>query len=220
MADEGFEFPVDRTQVMLFARSLLDIRPEFSDPKDPATKAVGGIVVPPTFVQCSAHWQPNYGLDLTRRARAHTRAPRDGERRWWRHRARPSRRTALRYHQPSRGDTLTATFEDRKRWEKEGRRGATPVHESITEYRTGRRPLLTAPASGPDERDVDRREFRHGTQSRGYTQPTVTKNATEPHRETRAPRRLQPAAPRWGRPRGRLPSGLRHGMLRGTHGQM
>ena len=66
MADEGFEFPVDRTQVMLFARSLLDIRPEFSDPNDPATKAVGGIVTPPTFVQCSAHWQPNYPLDITR----------------------------------------------------------------------------------------------------------------------------------------------------------
>jgi acyl-CoA thioesterase FadM len=29
MADEGFEFPVDRTQVMLFARSLLDIRLSF-----------------------------------------------------------------------------------------------------------------------------------------------------------------------------------------------
>ena len=39
MADEGYAFPVDRTQVMLFARSLLDIRPEFSDPEDPATKA-------------------------------------------------------------------------------------------------------------------------------------------------------------------------------------
>ncbi|MEO6043414.1 MAG: MaoC family dehydratase N-terminal domain-containing protein, partial [Tepidiformaceae bacterium] len=63
---EGFEFPVDRTQVMLFARSLLDIRPEYSDPNDPATKAVGGMVVPPTFVQCSAHWQPDYALDLTR----------------------------------------------------------------------------------------------------------------------------------------------------------
>src|SRR5688500_1366631 len=74
MAD-GFEFPVDRTQVMLFARSLLDISPEYSDPDAPETKARGGIVAPPTFVQCSAHWQPNYPLDLTRPRPTDAEAP-------------------------------------------------------------------------------------------------------------------------------------------------
>src|SRR6185437_6464910 len=65
MAD-GFEFPVDRTQVMLFARSVLDINPAFVDPDSPEAKANGGLVTPPTFVQSSAHYQPDYALDLTR----------------------------------------------------------------------------------------------------------------------------------------------------------
>jgi hypothetical protein len=132
---EGFEFPVDRTQVMLFARSLLDIRPEYSDPGDPATKAAGGIVVPPTFVQCSAHWDPNYYLDLTR--------PRKGG---------PAERPAGRaegglgrglhaeqhyeYHHPIHaGDTLTVTTRPGERWEKQGKRGGRLLFsESITEY--------------------------------------------------------------------------------------
>ncbi len=136
---EGFEFPVDRTQVMLFARSVLDIRPEYSDPNDAATKAVGGIVVPPTFVQSSAHWDPNNPLDLTR--------PRKG--------AAPVHRGErpgggggglgrglhaeqhYEYHQPIHaGDTLTVTNRAGERWEKEGRRGGKLLFsESITEYR-------------------------------------------------------------------------------------
>lgn len=138
MAD-SYEFPVDRTQVMLFARSLLDIRPEYSDPDDPATKAVGGIVVPPTFVQCSAHWDPDYFLDLTR--------PRKG--------APPVHRSEqaggggggmarglhaeqhYEYHHPIHvGDVLTVTQRPGNRWEKEGRRGGKLLFsESVTEYR-------------------------------------------------------------------------------------
>ena len=126
MADEGFEFPVDRTQVMLFARSLLDIRPEYSDPNDPATKAVGGIVVPPTFVQCSAHWQPNYGLDLTRPRKdpppAHRGdAPGGGGGGLGRG---LHAEQHYEYHHPiHEGDTLKVTTRPGKRWEKEGRRG-------------------------------------------------------------------------------------------------
>ena len=139
MADDGFEFPVDRTQVMLFARSLLDIRPEFSDPGDPATEVLGGIVVPPTFVQCSAHWQPNYGLDLTRPVKGggSMGSQRQGgggggglgrglhaEQRY-------------EYHHPIHvGDTLTVTSSQGKQWEKEGRRGGKlKFSESVTEYR-------------------------------------------------------------------------------------
>ncbi len=136
---EGYEFPVDRTQVMLFARSLRDINPVFWDPKDAGTKALGGIVVPPTFVQCSAHWDPNYVLDLTR--------PRPG--------AAPAHRgdapgggggglgrglhaeQHYEYHHPIHaGDTLTVTSHPGERWEKEGRRGGKLLFsEGITEYR-------------------------------------------------------------------------------------
>jgi hypothetical protein len=135
MAD-GFEFPVDRSAVMLFARSLGDIRPEYSDPNDPATKALGGIVTPPTFVQSSAHWQPDYPLDLTRPRTSP--AP-----------ERPSEGTGgglgrglhaeqhYEYHHPIHaGDTLTVTTRPGERWEKQGRRGGTlKFSESITEYR-------------------------------------------------------------------------------------
>lgn len=135
MAD-GYEFPVDRTQVMLFARSVRDINPVFSDPDDPATKAAGGIIVPPTFVQSSAHWEPNYGLDITRPRPAN--APQ-----------RPAgggggglgrglhAEQHYEYHHPIHvGDTLTVTSKPGERWEKEGRRGGKLMFsESVTEYR-------------------------------------------------------------------------------------
>ena len=135
MAD-GYEFPVDRTQVMLFARSVRDINPVFSDPDDPATKAAGGIIVPPTFVQSSAHWEPNYGLDITRPRP--TNAPQ-----------RPAgggggglgrglhAEQHYEYHHPIHvGDTLTVTSKPGERWEKEGRRGGKLMFsESVTEYR-------------------------------------------------------------------------------------
>lgn len=139
MADEGFEFPVDRTAVMLFARSLLDIRPEYSEPNDPATKSVGGIVVPPTFVQSSAHWQPNYPLDLTRPRQGPPPAHRgDGEGGGGGGLGRGLHAEQhYEYHHPiHEGDTLKVTTRPGKRWEKEGRRGGKLMFsESITEYR-------------------------------------------------------------------------------------
>ena len=135
MAD-SYEFPVDRSAVMLFARALLDVRPEFSDPDHPATKALGGIVTPPTFVQASAHWQPDYPLDLTR--------PRTGP-------PPPHRGDAgggglgrglhaeqhFEYHHPIHaGDTLTVASRPGEHWEKQGKRGGKLLFsESITEYR-------------------------------------------------------------------------------------
>jgi N-terminal half of MaoC dehydratase len=133
---DSYEFPVDRSAVMLFARALGDIRPEYSDPNDPATTALGGIVAPPTFVQSSAHWQPDYPLDLTR--------PRAGS---------PSRPRGeggggglgrglhaeqhYEYHHPIHaGDTLSASTRPGERWEKQGRRGGKLLFsETITEYR-------------------------------------------------------------------------------------
>ena len=158
---DGFEFPVDRTQVMLFARSLGDIRPEYSDPNDPATTAAGGIVVPPTFVQCSAHWQPDYPLDITR--------PRKGTAPAHRGDAPGGGGGGLgrglhaeqhyEYHHPIHaGDTLWVTTRAGNRWEKQGRRGGKLIFsESITEYRTGDGVLcVTATSVGVQtERAVD-----------------------------------------------------------------
>ena len=133
---EGFEFPVDRTQVMLFARSLLDIRPEYSDPGDPATKAIGGMVVPPTFVQCSAHWQPDYALDLTRPRKGPAPAHRGDAGGGGLGRGLHAEQH-YEYHEPiHEGDTLTVTSRPGNRWEKQGRKGGKLMFsESITEYR-------------------------------------------------------------------------------------
>ncbi len=130
---EPYEFPVDRSAVMLFARALGDIRPEFSDPDNPATRAVGGIVVPPTFVQSSAHWEPNYALDLTRPGRAERPASGGGGGGLGRG---LHAEQHYEYHHPIHaGDTLTVTSRPGERWEKQGRRGGKLLFsESITEY--------------------------------------------------------------------------------------
>ena len=140
---DSYEFPVDRSAVMLFARSLLDINPAFCDPKDPATIANGGIVTSPTFVQSSAHWEPNYGLDLTR-------PKTEAEKAELAERAKASggggggglgrglhAEQHYEYHHPIHpGDTLTVTSRPGNRWEKQGRKGGKlQFSESITEYR-------------------------------------------------------------------------------------
>lgn len=133
MAD-GFEFPVDRSAVMLFARSLGDIRPEFSDPNDPATKALGGIVTPPTFVQSSAHWQPDYPLDLTRPRKDPAPERQGGG--GGLGRGLHAEQHYEYHHLIHPGDTLTVTTRPGERWEKQGRRGGTlKFSETITEYR-------------------------------------------------------------------------------------
>lgn len=134
MAD-SYEFPVDRTQVMLFARSLRDISPVYSDPDDPATKAAGGIIVPPTFVQCSAHWDPDYGLDMTRPRKNPRPAPAAGGGGGGLGRGLHAEQH-YEYHHPIHvGDTLTVTQRPGNRWEKQGRRGGKLLFsESITEY--------------------------------------------------------------------------------------
>ena len=130
MADK-FEFPVDRTAIMLFARALGDISPVYSDPAHSDTKAAGGVVAPPTFVQASAHWDPDYPLDLTRPrttplppARGDVGRLLHGEQRY-------------EYHHPVyAGDTLTVTTKPGKTWEKAGKRGGMmKFAESVTEYR-------------------------------------------------------------------------------------
>lgn len=133
MAD-AYEFPVDRSAIMLFARALGDIRPEYSDPDDPATKALGGIVTPPTFVQSSAHWQPDYPLDLTRPRRQRPAAQGGGGGGLGRG---LHAEQHYEYHHPIHaGDTLTVSTRAGERWEKQGRRGGRLLFsETITEYR-------------------------------------------------------------------------------------
>jgi acyl dehydratase len=135
MAD-SFEFPVDRTQIMLFARSVLDINPAFVDPDSAEAKAAGGQVTPPTFVQSSSHYQPDYPLDLTRPRKDAPGRPQGGGGGGGGLGRGLHAEQHYEYHHPIyAGDVLTVTTKPGKRWEKEGRRGGKLMFsESVTEY--------------------------------------------------------------------------------------
>jgi acyl dehydratase len=148
-------FPIESGHVLMFARAIGDPNPVYSDPEHAAGTEVGGIIAPPTFVQASAQFDPDYGL-RPRIGRPwfgsgktpsglQRPAPAEGD-------DRPAGdRTSggggggsglhaeqhYEYHRPLRvGDVLTATTSPGKRWEKQGRRAGTLVFaETITEYR-------------------------------------------------------------------------------------
>jgi hypothetical protein len=132
---EPYTFPVDLSAIMLFARSLGDIRPEYSDPESPEAKALGGVVAPPTFVQSSAHWDPNYPLDMTR-PRKGPPPPHRGDGGGGGVGRGLHAEQHYEYHHPIfAGDTLTVSTRPGERWEKQGRRGGKLLFsETITEY--------------------------------------------------------------------------------------
>lgn len=126
-------FPVEWSHIMMFARAIGDENPVYHDPER--------AVAPPTFVQASAQYDPEYRL-----------RPRPGEP--WMGSGREA--TSLppgsggdgggrglhaeqhyEYRRPLRpGDVLTARPGGEGRtWEKEGRRGGKLLFsETITEY--------------------------------------------------------------------------------------
>jgi acyl dehydratase len=141
-------FPIEAGHIMLFARAIGDPNPIYYDPEQ--------AIAPPTFVQASAQFDPDYGL-----------RPKIG-RPWFGSGQTPSglQRPApaekaeggssggggggrggagsglhaeqhYEYHRPLKvGDVLTSTTTPGKRWEKEGRRAGKLVFaESVTEYR-------------------------------------------------------------------------------------
>jgi acyl dehydratase len=55
-------FPVEAGHILMFARSIGDPNPIYSDADYAAASEVGGIVAPPTFVQSSAQFDPDYFL--------------------------------------------------------------------------------------------------------------------------------------------------------------
>lgn len=143
-------FPVEAGHVMAFARAIGDANPVYHDVENPRTRAAGGIIAPPTYVQASAHFDPDYPL-----------RPRPGVR-WFGSGATPSgstgavrddagdgadkpvadRGTGLHaeqhytYHRPVRaGEVLTVRSRPGETWEKQGRRGGLlTFREGITEY--------------------------------------------------------------------------------------
>jgi hypothetical protein len=153
-------FPVEAGHVLMFARSIGDPNPVYADPDSPEAQAVGGLLAPPTFVQASAQFDPDYPLrpkigqpwfgsgrePMGRPAGSQSTASSGGSR------SRgdsgdggggSGRGTGLHaeqhyeYHRTPRvGEVLSATTRPGNRWEKQGRRaGKLIFSESITEYR-------------------------------------------------------------------------------------
>jgi hypothetical protein len=137
-------FPVEAGHIMMFARSVGDPNPVYYDEN---------ALAPPTFVQASAQFDPDYPLrprfdrpwfgsggSPTGVSRGSSSGSSSGS----------SGGTGLHaeqhyeYHRPLRaGDVLTATTGPGKTWEKEGRRaGKLVFSESITEYRDAKGELV------------------------------------------------------------------------------
>lgn len=149
------QFPVEATHIMMFARAIGDPNPAYTGPD---------ALAPPTFVQASAQFDPDYPL-----------RPRLGEP-WFGSGREPTgvSREAPRetdeqgrpkgggnggtlhaeqhyvYHRPLRaGAVLTATVRPGRRWEKEGKRsGRLLFAETVTEYRDATTGELIVTATG------------------------------------------------------------------------
>src|SRR5881398_2303156 len=141
MAD--VKMPIEASHILMFARSIGDENPVYTDAEAAKATEAGGIIAPPTFVQASAQFNPNYFL-----------RPKPGQP-WFGSGKNPTgiQRTPgggggggggglhaeqhYEYHRPVRpGDVLTATTFPGKTWEKEGKRsGKLVFSESVTEYR-------------------------------------------------------------------------------------
>jgi MaoC dehydratase-like protein len=139
-------FPVEAGHVMMFARSIGDPNPIYSDPAYAAASEVGTLIAPPTFVQASAQFDDDYPLrpKFDRPWFGSGRTP-----------TTPSEASSggggsgggggtglhaeqhFTYHRAVRvGDVLTATTRPGERWEKQGRRAGKLVFaETITEFR-------------------------------------------------------------------------------------
>jgi acyl dehydratase len=149
-------FPIEEGHILMFARAIGDSNPVFTDRVKAVDTEVGGIIAPPTFVQASAQFDPDYFL-----------RPKDGQP-WFGSGSTPSGLTRpaadvpaaaskssgggsrgggigsglhaeqrYEYHAPLKaGDVLSAETKPGKTWEKEGRRGGKLVFgEAVIEYR-------------------------------------------------------------------------------------
>jgi len=138
-------FPVEASHIMMFARAVGETNPIYFDEEYAKGTEVGHIIAPPTFVQASAQFDPDYYLrpkpdkDWFGSGKEPTgvkREKKEGE---------GSGAAAgglhaeqhYEYHRhPRPGDVLTGEVREGETWEKSGKRGGKLIFsETITEYR-------------------------------------------------------------------------------------
>ena len=146
-----FRFPVEASHILMFARAVGDPNPVYADAEKARQAETGGIVAPPTFVQASAQFDPDYFL-----------RPKPGQK-WFGSGKEPTgdpkrlegggtglhAEQHYEYHRPVRpGDVLTAVVSPGKSWEKQGRRGGKlTFRETVTEYHDQRGELVVTARS-------------------------------------------------------------------------
>lgn len=143
-----YQFPVDASQIMLFARAVGDKNPIYHDAAYAGTTEPGGVIAPPTFVQAAAQYDANFPLrprigepwfGSGREATGVKAKPKaEGEKGGVGQSSRVLHaEQKYQYYKPIRpGDVLTVTTRAGRRWEKEGRRGGSlKFSEAITEFR-------------------------------------------------------------------------------------
>lgn len=142
--------PVEASHIMMFARAIGDTNPVYHDAEAAAKGETRGIIAPPSFVQASAQFDPDYFL-----------RPKPGEP-WFGSGKTPSgvegkakssgglhAEQHYEYHRhPRPGDLLTAETRPGKTWEKESKRaGKLVFRERITEYRDQKGELVVTATS-------------------------------------------------------------------------
>ncbi len=160
------KFPVEAGHIMMFARSVGDDNQIYYDEDYAKSTECGSVVAPPTFVQASAQFDPDYFL-----------RPKVGQP-WFGSGGKPTgveresggggggggggglhaEQRYVYHRHPRVGDVLTATTRPGNSWERESRRaGKLKFSETVTEYRDQNGELVvTATGVGVQtERPVD-----------------------------------------------------------------
>ncbi len=154
------KFPVEASHIMMFARAVGDANEIYYDEDYAKNTEPGSIIAPPTFVQASAQFDPDYrlrpkiGQAWLGSGKEPTGAPPDSDSGGGLH-----AEQHYEYHRHIKpGDVLTATVKPGETWEKQGRRSGKLIFtETVTEYRDQNGELvITARGVGVrTERPVD-----------------------------------------------------------------
>ncbi|HEX9529910.1 MAG TPA: MaoC family dehydratase N-terminal domain-containing protein [Acidimicrobiales bacterium] len=128
-------FPIEYGHILMFARSIGDPNPIYEDPER--------AIAPPTFVQASAQFDPDYflrpkiGRPWMGSGKEPTGVTREGGGGGGGGGGGLHAEQHFEYHRHLKpGDVLSATTTPGRTWEKEGRRaGKLVFNEGVTEYR-------------------------------------------------------------------------------------